>query len=106
MNAIMQKYKKFHDAVIESCYYNINNRQAEIVLDALDFSEKKFNKRDKVKLTFSNVEKICIKEMFSWDFIHEAVLEKSDDGKFIFFKTDNEVPVFSVVCEEIEEEII
>lgn len=106
INELINKYKKFHDSVIESSYYDINTQKAEIVLDALDFSEKNFNKRDKVKIIFSNVKEICIKEMFSWDFIREVVIERSDDGKLMFFRTDIEKPVFSVICEEIDGEII
>jgi len=105
MKAIMQKYKNFHDAAVESCFYNINNKQAEIVLDALNFFEQS-TKREKVKLTCINVININIKEMFPWDFILEAILEKSNDGKLITFKTDKDNPFLSIVCENMIIEII
>ena len=64
INTLAHEYTNFHDAVIESVYYDVNNKLIEITLDALNFYYDGESKREELKVVFENVKNVKITEVF------------------------------------------
>ena len=104
-------YHNFHDSYIHNISYDINKSQIELLIDVQWKGEPilkedgKYNTNEvKLKMIFSDVEKCCIKEMFSWDFIYRGLVKyiKLDSKESLCFATDENDPDIYIVCGKIQ----
>lgn len=103
------KYDDLHDSNFVSINYNIIESKVELVIDALKWEVNESQSiRVKVKLVFNNVKELKLKELFSWDFVYEIILEKvkiENDDAYLFCD-DKDSPALLIICETIQWEEI
>ncbi len=106
----LEYYHNFHDATIKSAIYDCSKAQAKIVIKTFWVGENAINneklvpKNKLVKIVFNNVEKINIREIFSWDYIMEVYFKYITLNKkeYMCFADNDTNPKFYCVCESME----
>ena len=112
INEVMEKYRDFHDSSLISIYYDIYNQKIEITINLFwEINENKEYKRsnNNLKIIFEKVKECNIKENNSWDFIQEAYMKyitTEDSKEMLCFSSDEENPLYYIICENIRLEII
>ena len=112
INEVMEKYRDFHDSSLISIYYDIYNQKIEITINLFwEINENKEYKRsnNNLKMIFEKVKECNIKENNSWDFIQEAYMKyitTEDSKEMLCFSSDEEDPLYYIICENIRFEII
>lgn len=106
-------YHSFHDSYITNINYDIKNQNIELFIDVYwsgepilkDDNTYQTNKT-KMRMIFEGIHQYNNKEIFSWDYIHEAFIKyiKLDNKEYICFANDDEDPLIYIVCENIEYE--
>lgn len=106
-------YHYFHDSYITNINYDINNSQIELYIDVC-WSGKATIKENgyyntnktKMKILFNGVTQCNNKEIFSWDYIDEALIKyiKIESKEYICFASAEENPFVYIVCDSMKYE--
>lgn len=110
MEKFMEKYYNFHDCNFISIDYDIQNQKIEVLMQLFWLNTENKNLErytNTLKLVFKKIDECSIKEIESWDFILKAYLkyiEFKDLGERLCFASDEDNPLFYIICEEIEYE--
>ena len=106
-------YHYLHDSYINSINYDIDKMQIDILINVY-WSGEPILKEDntyetnkvKMKMIFEGIENYINKEIYSYDYIDNAIFKyiKKENKEFICFMTDEDDPYFYVVCDKIKYE--
>jgi len=113
LDEFVKYYLDFHDSYITNINYDISKSKIELFIDVCwsgqpvlkDDNTYQTNKT-RMKMILNDVEQCNNKEMFSWDYIDEALIKyiKLDNKEFICFASDVKEPLIYIVCQSIEYE--
>ena len=100
----LSKYRYLHDSSLINLNYDIKNQIVELLIDASVYEQSGGNKRQNIKLIFSGINHIELKEIFDWDFFDKISLEVVDfkDNKCFKFLSSDFNPQLLIVSENIE----
>lgn len=106
----LEYYHNFHDATIESAIYDCSKATAKVIIKTFWVGENEIHygkvvpKNKLIKIVFNDVEKINIREMFSYDYIMEIYFKfiTLDNKEFMCFADNDTNPNFYCVCESME----
>lgn len=113
VSSFIEYYHNLHDSYIPNVSYDIKLSKIELAINVFWSGKPILNKdkyyetnSTKLKMIFSNIEKCNIKEIFSWDYINDALIKyiniKNKD--YICFANDESNPLIYIVCDKIEYE--
>ena len=115
LEEFLEYYHNLHDSYVTNINYDVTKSQIELLID-VHWSGETTIKEDntyetnkkKMRMVFELVEKLNIKESFSWDFIYDVYIEyiKLNNKEFICFATDETDPFVYIICENIKYEEI
>lgn len=115
LDEFIKYYHGFHDSYITNINYDISKSKIELLIDVC-WSGQPILKEDntyqtnkiKMRMILDKVKQYNNKEMFSWDYINEALIKyiKLDNKEFICLASDEQEPLVYIVCEGIEYEEI
>lgn len=115
LDEFIKHYHGFHDSHITNINYDISKSKIELLIDVywcgqpiLKENNAYQTNKIKMRIILDGVEQCNNKEIFSWDYINEALIKyiKLDNKEFICFASDKEEPLIYIVCESIEYEEI
>lgn len=115
LQEFIKYYHAFHDSYITNINYDIYQSKIELLIDVC-WSGEPILKEDntyqtnktKMKMILEGVKQYNSKEIFSWDYINEALIKyiELDNKEYICFASDEQEPLVYIVCESIEFEEI
>lgn len=105
----LKSFENLHDSNFENITYDVLNSEIQVILHALKWTipSKEANfQPNKIHLTitFKQVKKVMMQEIFSWDFIDNAKINIVDfeNERHFLFKDDEQYPGLEIICKDID----
>ena len=103
-------YHHLHDSYITNINYDIKASKIELLIDVVWSGDPVLKKDEtyetnptKMRIELKNIETYNIKEIFSWDYIHNVFIQyiKFNNNEFICLADNKNDPLIYIVCHEM-----
>lgn len=104
---LLNSFENFHDSNFENISYDILNSEIQIILNAYKWDKPSTEESSQphqthLTITFKDVKKATINEIFSWDFIFKGNIEKinyENTPHYHFIDDENDC-AFEIICKD------